>query len=393
MNCDRTFNQRKKLALIIVIAVLVYFIVHHTTQRKTPELPKPVVIVQQPQMREMADYVTQTGNTVAFNSVNLVARVEGYLDAIQFIDGSLVKKGDTLFIIEPEPYLQKLREAQATVAAKKASYTYAKAEYARQKNMYKENATSLNNVEKWRAQMEIAFADIAQAEANEKIAAINDSYTQVLAPFNGRIGRHLVDAGNLVGNGAATTLATIEQIEPIYVYFNLNELDLIKLRAAAKARGMKPSEINQIPVDVGMQNDTGFPYQGHLDFVNTGLNASTGSMEFRALLANKNYPLLPGMFVQVRIPITQPTPTLTVPDTAVQYDQIGAYVLVVDSNHQVVLKRVQTGSLDQGWRAIVKGLDAQDKIVVNGLQNAIPGTQVAIRTQTNSPQLIENKEK
>ena len=190
---------------------------------KGPEIPAPKVVVQQPQWREMVEYVTQTGTLVAYNSVDLVARIEGYLDAIKFTDGSFVKKGQPLFVIQPEPYFEQLKAAQATVAAQKAYNVYVKSEYARQKKMYTQQATSLNNVEKWLAKTEESDAEIAKAVANEAIAAINYSYTHVEAPFDGRIGRHLVDVGNLVGNGVATNLANIEQIDPIYAYFNLNE--------------------------------------------------------------------------------------------------------------------------------------------------------------------------
>ena len=243
--------------------------------------------------------------------------------------------------------------------------------------MYRQNATSLNNVEKWSAKAEEYRAEIDKAVADAEVAAINYSYTHVLAPFDGRIGRHLVDPGNLVGNGAATALATIQQIDPIYAYFNLNELDLIKIRAAARDHDFKPEDINRIPVYVRMQNETDFLHEGKLDFVNTGLNASTGTMEFRALLSNKDFTLLPGLFVQVRIPIGEPTPQLTIPDTAVQYDQVGAYILVVDKQNYVVQKRVVGGALEQGIRAIVKGLDAEDNVIISGLQNAIPDHQVA----------------
>ena len=172
----------------------------------------------------------QTGTVVAYNSVNLVARIKGYLEAVEFTDGSFIKKGKALFVIEPLPYLEQLKGAEATVVARKAAHLYAKAEYGRQQRMYKQNATSLNNVEKWSAKTIESQAQIDEAVANAEIAAINYSYTHVLAPFDGRIGRHLIDPGNLVGNGVATDLATIEQIDPIYVYFNLNELDLIKIR-------------------------------------------------------------------------------------------------------------------------------------------------------------------
>ena len=334
----------------------------------------------------MTDYVTQTGTMVAFNSVDLVARIEGYLEAIEFTDGTFVKKGKELFIVEPKPYLEKLKAAQATVDVQKASYKYSKSEYERQKQMYKQNATSLNNVEKWAAKADEFSAEIAKAVADAEVAVINYSYTHVLAPFDGRIGRHLVDPGNLVGNGKATDLATIQQIDPIYVYFNLNELDLIKIREAARLQDFKPEDLKTISVYVRMQNETTFLHEGKLDFVNTGLNASTGTMEFRALLHNKDTTLIPGLFVQVRIPISKSTPQLTIPDSTVLYDQIGAYILVVDKNNYVIQKRVVTGALEQGTRAIVKGLDAQDNVVVSGLQYAIPGHQV-------TPVQSEKKEK
>lgn len=374
-------DKRSKIIKIALIGlVILYFftsLVKHYSQNKTQASPLPAVVTQKPKLRNLREYVTQTGTMVAYNAVNLVARIKGYLEAVEFNDGTFVKKGKELFIIEPQPYLEKLKEAQASVTAQKAASAYDMAEYARQQRMYKQNATSLNNVEKWSAKTVESRAEIDKAVANAEIAAINYSYTHVLAPFDGRIGRHLVDPGNLVGNGMATDLATIEQIDPIYVYFNLNELDLIKIRTAVRNKILTPADLNQVPVYVKMQNETSFSHEGKLDFVNTGLNASTGTMEFRALLANKDYTLLPGLFVQVRIPISRATSQLTIPDTAVLYDQIGAYVLTVDKNNYVQLKRVTLGALEQGTRAIAKGLDAQDSVIISGIQNATPGNQVA----------------
>ncbi|KTD61709.1 efflux RND transporter periplasmic adaptor subunit [Legionella spiritensis] len=377
MNIDeKKIKLAKTTGMVIIICLLVY-IAFFKKSATTPAIQPPSVVVMKPKRMEMVEYITQTGNTVAYNSVNLVARVEGYLNEVNFTDGTFVKKGQSLFVIEPQPYLDSLKGAEATVAAQKASLAYSKAEYARQKQMYKENATSLNSVEKWLAQTEQASAEVDKAKANENSSKINYSYTHIEAPFDGRIGRHLVDPGNLVGHGEATNLATIEQIKPIYVYFNINELDLLKIRKAARTEGLKPKDIKKIPVQVAMQNDSGFPYEGRLDFVNTGLNASTGTIEFRALLPNSDYVLLPGQFVRVRIAISQPSPQLTVPDTAIQYDQIGPYLLLVDKNNSVVLQRVTTGAVEQGMRAIVKGLKATDQVIVNGLQNAVPGNAVS----------------
>jgi len=379
MNRDNRAILIKKITIGLVVIIVLYTVVHAIFKSKPQPLPLPRVVAQTPVLTKVTDYVTQTGTMVAINSVNLVARVEGYLEAIEFTDGTFIPKDKELFIIEPQPYMEKVIEAESSVVAQKATYAYDKAEYERQKRMYKQNATSLNDVEKWAAKSQASKAEIDKAVANEAIAKINYSYTHVLAPFNGRIGRHLVDVGNLVGNGAATNLATIDQIDPIYVYFNLNELDLIKIRKAARTNAFVPAKITDIPVFVTMQNEDNGVHEGKLDFVNTGLNASTGTMEFRALLSNKDYALLPGLFVQVRIPVSKPTPQLTIPDTAVQYDQIGAYVLSVDNKSTVVLKRVALGALVQhDQRAILSGLSAQDKVIVSGLQNATPGGQVEL---------------
>lgn len=347
------------------------------SKNKKPVYQPPTVVVQKPKISDVTEYVTQTGTLVAYNAVDLVARIEGFLEAIQFTDGTFVKKGQELFIVEPETYLDKLKEAEASVAAEQASLAYSKIEHRRQQKMYDQNATSLNSVQEWETKVLQSQAELDKANANSRNAAITYSYTHVLAPFDGRMGRHLVDIGNLVGNGAATKLATIEQINPIYAYFNLNELDLMRVRRMAHDNGLKPEDLSTIPAYVSLQNKNDFSHVGKLNFVNTGLNASTGTMEFRALLPNDDLELLPGLFVQVRVPITLPQAQFTVPETAVQYDQIGAYLYVVDAKNTVIIKRVSIGPTDNGYRAIPKGLVAADQIIVSGLQNAAPGIQVS----------------
>lgn len=364
--------------IIIAAACMLFYFTMHRSVEKPLQIPLPKVIVQNPQWKEIVDYVTQTGTLVAYNTVDLVARVEGYLDSIKFTDGTIVKKGQELFIVQPDTYYQELIAAQANVKALTAANIYNKSEYERQKKMYAQDATSLNNVEKWLAKTQESDAEIEKAVANEKIAEINYSYTHVNAPFDGRVGRHLVDPGNLVGHGSATTIVTIEQIDLIYAYFNLNELDLIKLRDAARALGFKPEDINQISADIRLQNETTFKHQGKLDFVNTGLNASTGTLEFRAILDNKDFALLPGLFVEVRIPTSKPTKKMTIPDSAVLYDQIGSYVLIADENNVVQLKRVKLGAIEQEMRTITQGLTASDRVIVEGLQFATPSNKVTV---------------
>lgn len=384
MNYYNKFQNLKpshKVGVVLATLLVLYFIVHHFNKSGPPPIPVPMVGVQNPVLTEVVEYVTQTGTTVALNSVDLVARIEGYLDKINFVDGTNVKKGQLLFVIQPEPYWEQLKAAQATVAAQTAVQVYNNSEYARQKRMYKDNATSLNDVEKWLAKTQEIAAEIDKAKANEVNAQINYSYTHVLAPFDGRMGRHLVDVGNLVGNGKATDLATIQQINTLYVYFNLNEIDLLRLREAARAQGLGPKDINQVQVDIKLQTENDYKHKATLDFVNTGLNASTGTMELRAVLDNKDNIFVPGLFVQVRIAITKPSKQLTIPDTAILYDQIGPYLLLVDQDNKVALTRVELGSINQGMRTILKGLNAKDRVIVNGLQNASPGNKVDVQNQ------------
>lgn len=373
------YSKWQQGILIGGVIFLIYYLFFHTSNQPTISLKKPTVIVQNPTLKMRGEYLMQTGNTVAFQSVDLVARVEGYLQAINFTDGTFVKKKTSLFVIEPQPYLEQLKEAQATLASKQAGLVYAKSEYARQQRMYRQNATSLNSVEKWRANRDQAASNLAQAKARVTTAKINYSYTHVVAPFDGRVGRHLVDKGNLVGNGQATTLATIEQVNPLYVYFNLNELDLLRVRKAAKAQGISAKDITKIPVEVALQDESGFPHKGHLDFVNTGLNASMGTIEFRALLENQDYSLLPGLFVKIRVALSPPVSRLTVPDKAVKYDQAGPYLLLVNKKDMVVMQRVKLGDSQQGFRTVKTGLKPTDRVIVEGLQYASPGIDVTVK--------------
>lgn len=368
------FKRITRITLIILLVI--NMINYYNAKYRTVKIPLPTVQTQLPISKSMSEYVIQTGNTVAFNAVDLVARVEGFLDKINFVDGTFVEQGDVLFLIEPEPYRAKVKEAEAELASKKATHTYDALEYVRQQRMYKQNATSESNVEKWLAKSEASTADVTKAEENLILAQINQSYTQVKAPFSGRVGRHLVDKSNLVGHGAATILATLEQLDPIYVYFNLNEIDFIRLRAAMKEQNIDEKVIRQVPVEINLPSGKEYKFKGKIDFINTGLNASTGTLEFRALLPNTEYALIPGSFVQIKIAVDSPVPRLTVPDTALQYDQVGPYVLAVDKNNRVVLKRVVLGPLENGIHAISRGIQVTDHIIVKGLQRASEGKLV-----------------
>lgn len=342
--------------------------------------PPPPVTTSKPLTLPMTNYLSVTGNTVSMNSVNLVARVSGYLTSVDYTDGSIVPKGKTLFVIEQPPYAAKLQQAVAAVAQAKAAVIYAQSQYDRQLQMIKQNATSTADVEQWLATRDSDQAQVIEAIANQEQAQINYGYTTVAAPFAGQVSRHLVDPGNLVGNGVATQLATIDQIAPIYVYFNVNEPQLLNIRAALVARGRAPDDVKGAPVQIGLQTETGFPHAGKLDYVAPGVDPSTGTVQARAVFENKDEVLLPGLFVRVRIPLGPPTEQMAVPQTAVQSDQGGSYVLIAGPGGVVTQKYVQTGVENNGLVAVT-GLSPDDQVIINGLQNAAAGATVAPKEQ------------
>jgi RND family efflux transporter MFP subunit len=323
----------------------------------------PTVTVSPPAQQEVTDYLELTGTVAPFQSVDLVARVTGYLQSIEFQDGAMVKEGQLLFVIEPDTYVQDL-------ALAKAALDRAQSEYDRQAGLIKSNATSQANVEKW-------LGDRDQAAAQVELAKLNLGYTRVRAPFSGRIGRHLVDRGNLVGPGANTKLATLDQLEPIYVYFNLNERDMLQVVAIMRQRGLDPREnIGKTPVFVGLQNQAGYPREGRLDFADTGISTSSGTIQLRAVFDNKDHLLVAGAFARVRIPLGGPKPMLVVPASAIGNDQEGDYVLAVDPGDVVVRRGVVKGSLTPNGYAIRSGLTAQDRVIINGMMRAKAGNQV-----------------
>ena len=334
--------------------------------------PAPPVTVSKPLRMPVTDYLQSTGSVAAFKTVDLVARVEGYLRSVNFKDGTVVKGGQLLFVIEPEPY-------QAKLASQQAQLLDAQTEYERQLRMIKENATSQANVDKWLSQRD-------QAAAAVTLARINLGYTRITAPFDGRIDRHLVDPGNLVGStGTATKLATIEQIDPAYVYFSINERDLLRVRSAAQAQMKSPGEAPPVPVQVALQTEEGYPHLGTLDFAGSGLDTGSGTLQLRASVPNAKYTLLPGLFARVRVALAAPVPRLVVPDRVVSSDQVGSYLLTVGPDQKVRQQRIETGPLENGFRAVLSGLDADSEVVIDGLQNAIPGNLVTATERPLTP--------
>ena len=338
--------------------------------------PPPKVDVGVPVQRAVTRYLEATGNTAPIKSVDLVARVQGVLQLINYQDGALVKQGMVLFTIEPDTYKLKLEQAQAAEAGAQASLKQTDADYKRQVDLVARQAVSQATLDTSTSARDNAQANLQQAQANTKIAAVNYGYTNVVAPFDGIVSAHLVSAGELVGAASPTQLATIVELDPIYVNFNVNEQDVLRIRAEAKRRGITSSELTQLPIEVGLQTETGYPHKGKLDYASPTINQSTGTLAVRGVLPNPDRVLLPGYYVRVRVPFDQQQNALLVPDVALGSDQSGRYVLVVNGDNVVEQRKVVTGPIDGDLRVIDNGLKADDRVVTAGLLRAIPGQKV-----------------
>jgi membrane fusion protein, multidrug efflux system len=339
--------------------------------------PPPQIGVAHPLRQEVTPYLELTGNAQAVNQVDLVARVQGFLQAINYQDGASAKLGDTLFVIQPAPYEAQLQQAQASLASAQAQLTQSSVEYDRQASLGRTDFSSRSTVDQARALRDTNQANVANQQAAVTLAAINLGYTRVTAPFDGVASAHQVSIGGLVGVTGPTTLATIYQLDPIRVIGSISEQDVLRVKASMGNRPVEPAEIAKVPIEVGLMNEAGYPHQGHIDYAAPDIDPSTGTLTVRGVLENANRALLPGMFVRMRIPLgLQKSIALLVPDVTLGADQGGPYLLVVDKDDVVQQRAVKTGQMVGDLRVITSGLALEDRVVVTGLQKAIPGAKV-----------------
>lgn len=338
----------------------------------------PAVTVAKPGRERVANYLDFTGNTAAVKTVAIVARVEGYLQKIHFVDGQPVKKGALLFTLQQDQYIAQLKQAKAQLDGQIASYKHASIELPRYQRLVAQDAATQTQVDQWQSKKEEAAAGMASAKAQIDLAELNLSYTVVRSPMDGRIGRHLIDVGNLVGGaGQPTTLAQIDQVDPLYVYFTIDQRQLLVL--AGRQRGANPQMLTQgrIPASFGLVNEEGFPHKGYLDFAALDVSSTTGTLQMRAVWPNPEQKTLPGLFTRIRVNALEKTDALLVPGEAVRFDQQGEYLLVVGANNVVERRGVKTG-LQMGDKLVIQdGLGADDLVIVEGLLRAVPGQKVS----------------
>jgi RND family efflux transporter MFP subunit len=340
--------------------------------------PTPVT-VSRPVERDVTDSADFTGRTAAVDSVEVRARVWGYLDKVNFKEGALVKKGDLLFEIDSRVYRADLERGQGTVAQYEARVRRLERDYRRAKNLLARGAVGQEEYDRYDGDYREAAANLDVAKANRDLAALNLEYTRVTAPVSGRVSRYVVTVGNLIQSGdqnGGTLLTTLVSVDPMYVYFDVDERTVLRVRQLIREGKARSDRETAWPVSLGLATDEGFPHQGTINFEDNQVNPKTGTLRVRGVFRNKDEALSPGFFARVRVPIGQAHRALLVTDRAIDTDQGQKVLYVVNEKNEVVSRAVRLGALHHGLREITEGLNAGERVIVNGLQQVRPGVTV-----------------
>ena len=399
---------------------------------REPQLPQ--VTVAQPVRRPIVEWDRYTGRLAAVQSVDVRARVSGHLESIHFSEGDIVQEGQLLFVIDPRPFQAQLRIAEAREEEARASREKAQAELRqaeaaaaqaqfnldlastrreRIQRLIQQNAAAAEEldlreseflvaradvdsaqaaVESARASIANAEAAIISAEAAVQSVQLDLQYTQVRSPITGRASDWRVDIGNLISGGSeqATLLTTIVQTDPIHVYFDASERELLNYMRLDRSGQRTSSREAKNPVYLALADEDGLPHQGHMDFVDNRVDPNTGTIRGRAIFSNPDQQLIPGLFARLRIPGTARYEAVLIPDEAIGTDQAQQFVLVVEEDNSIGRRVVQTGPLSHGLRIIRSGLDGTERVVVQGVQVAASGT-VVTPDETSLTLLAENE--
>ena len=341
--------------------------------------PPPEVTVGTPEVRSVTNWDEYTGRIAAVESVEVRARVSGYLQSIHFEDGQQVAAGDLLFVIDPRPYEAVVAQARAEVERARAAQEQANRNFERAEELIRSNSISQENFESRRETQAQATAALVAAQAAARSAELDLEFTRVVAPIDGRISRNLVTEGNLVSGGSigSTLLTTIVSQDPVYVYFTGDERAYLRY-VRLDREGARPSSRDAPnPVRIQLADEEGFPHEGYMDFVDTRIDEATGTVQGRAVIPNPDGVILPGMFARVRLLGEGPFDATLVPDTVIGTDQSRRFVYVIGQENVAEMRIVELGRLlDDGMRIVREGLGPDDRIVLEGMQRVRPGQPV-----------------
>jgi RND family efflux transporter MFP subunit len=340
--------------------------------------PAPQVTVAQVLERRVKDWDEFTGRFQAVESVEIRPRVSGYIDEVAFKEGSQVKRGDLLFVIDPRPYKAEADHAAADVTRYKTALELAQIELSRVQRLRDSGAVSVEELDERKSTVAQAQSNVAGSSATLESATLNLNFTRVTSPIAGRVGRAEVTRGNLVTGGAngGTLLTSVQSVDPIYVYFEGDEQAYLRYNQMARAGERPSSRDAPNPVHIGLANEDGFPHVGAMDFVDNQLNPQTGTIRARAILDNKEGLFTPGLFARVQLLGSSEYTAILIDDSAVNTDQNQKYVFVLGANNQVEYRRVQLGRIIDGLRIVREGLKAGETIIVSGAQRVHPGITV-----------------
>lgn len=377
MKINSKNSSKRSVLAITVIALLLVIIASCGKSDKDKTAPEMTVTIAEVKSETVPLYLDYVGTLQSIESVDINARVEGFLVERAFKDGADVAQGDLLFVIDPRPFEAALIAAQAQLAEDLAALAYAREQVSRYKPLVEKDYITRDAYDEYLTQVAEAQAVVEADRANVVQAELDLSYCTMFAPFDGRIGRRLVDVGNLVGaGGEATLLATIVQLDPIYVYFNVAERDIPQI---LKQQNIKPLTFSMV-----LPDESKHPQDGTIDFVNNQVDVTTGTITLRGIVSNTSKTVIPGQYVKVQLLLEDQPDTLVVPQQAIGEQQGDTYVYVVGSDNKVEFRNVTAGSNYGEMRVVEKGVSAGEKVVINGLQKIKPGVTVKTETQAEA---------
>ena len=354
----------------IIVFLFVFSLLACQQEQQQFQPPPPEVTIASPLIKEVTEWDDYTGRLQAVEFVEIRARVDGYLKELHFNDGQIVNKGDLLFVIDPRPYQATLDESKADLTRANTRLKLAKNDLERAQRLFKSRAISEEELDQRQQEKQGAIADVQAAQAAVRSAELNVEFTHVRAPITGRIGRNLVDIGNLVSGGSANSslLATLVSLDPIHVYVTADEQAYLKYVRLDRAGSRPSSRDTPNPIYLGLADEEGFPHKGHMDFVDNRIDPATGTMQARAIFPNPDYVLTPGLFARVRLLGKGPYEAMLIPDEAILADQSKKFVYVLGENNLAKRKVVELGRRIEGLRSVLKGLEPSDKIIISGVQ-------------------------